>query len=138
MSSDSSTSSQLSPSFSHIALGRQQGKSIPESTPLATPRLSQTGIYSQRYDKTKLLSHALILHRGAERQLLFRTPQTPADTVLNHFRVVRCADIGCACSCILLDDPISEYWYAGSRIRSYRVRDTMPCSVSVTIMPVLP
>lgn len=43
MSSEASTSSRLSPSFSHIALGRQQGKSSPESSPLATPRLSQSG-----------------------------------------------------------------------------------------------
>ncbi|KAL3143952.1 hypothetical protein ABBQ32_003766 [Trebouxia sp. C0010 RCD-2024] len=65
MNSDASTSSQLSPSFSHIGLGRQHGKASQASSPLATPRVFQ-----------------------AEKQLF----ATPADTVLNHFRVVRQQD----------------------------------------------
>lgn len=66
MDSDASAKSALSPSFSHIAVSRQLGKGTPHCSSSASPRLSAT-----------------------ERQLLF---STPADTVLNHFRIVRQQD----------------------------------------------
>ncbi|KAL0028896.1 hypothetical protein WJX77_003650 [Trebouxia sp. C0004] len=61
-----STISALSPSFSHIGTGRHSNQASSESSLLASPRIVKT-----------------------ERRL---QTQTPADTVLTHFRIVRQQD----------------------------------------------
>lgn len=98
MNSDASTSSQLSPSFSHVGLGRQHGKATPASSPLATPRVFQAGVAQAVSTQNQIAEATPLTHYSAAEKQLFATP---ADTVLNHFRVVRLAELACALACQL-------------------------------------
>ncbi len=83
-----SSSLALSPSFSHLGTGRHSNQAISESSLLATPHIVKTGNEGMMLVCPALTPTILsiLVVSATERRL---QPQTPADTVLTHFRIVR-------------------------------------------------
>ena len=83
-----STNLALSPSFSHIGTGRHSNQACSESSLLSSPRTVKTGNEGMMLvcpSLTQTMLSILVLS-ATERRL---QTQTPADTVLTHFRIVR-------------------------------------------------
>ena len=82
------STSALSPSFSHIGTGRHSNQACSESSLLSAPRFVKTGNEGMTLVCPSLTLKTLprLVLSATERRL---QTQTPADTVLTHFRIVR-------------------------------------------------